>query len=241
MNFFNKIKGYIGIFLILTAIGIIFYWESYGREKLLYKDIVVFKDYVLPKTIITEDMITFVKREENTLIKNVITNPKDVIGLESKQFIPRYSQLHPKFFDVPELVLDDDEFIFSIPKDWILAFPSTLRRKDTIYFYEITNNSFVNDLYIKSKKNISSENNYMQNFENDKVDISNIETTKDALIKTTVAYVKDNVNREVVSIDDERLNASSNISDIEIIITIDMLNKLKNSVAKGNKFIILYQ
>lgn len=63
---------------------------------------------------------------------------------------------------------------------------------------------------------------------------------KSFVLKTIVAYVKDNSNKEVINTGDGRLEASSEISDIEIIIRGEEFEKLKIYISNGYKLLIMY-
>lgn len=217
-GYFNKLKGLLGI-ILLAVIGCgIFYWETYGREALIYKDVIVLRDDVNMNVEINKDMLVSVKRDQKSLIDGAITDVYDIIGMESKHFIPKNAQLIKSYFDAPELVLNKDEFIFSIPNDWIKSYPSSLRRKDVVYLYPI-------DVRKQSIEDFNFDRNL-----------------NEAICKVVVAYVKDSANREVQTVgEDNRFDGSSNISSIEIIITMQQMNLLKECRSKGYEFIILYK
>lgn len=61
------------------------------------------------------------------------------------------------------------------------------------------------------------------------------------IYNTIVAYVKDNANREVESLDTNRLVGSSTISVIELIITDKEFKILENYANNGYKFALMYQ
>lgn len=221
-GFLIKIKAYIGILLILLSVASIIYWEQYGREYLLYKDILVVKEDVPPKLIITESNIdeyfSYAKREETMLVKGYITNKKDIIGLQSIQFIAKNSQVCLRYFEDSRIVLDDNQYIFKIPRDWLLAFPSSLRRKDSAYLYAIDNIDGDTKQLSYQRKNVG-----------------------DQITRVTVAYVKDSANREVLSIDKtNRLDGTSKIVDIEVIVTLEQINKIKELCLNGKSIIMLY-
>lgn len=240
-GFLDKMKGYIGIFLIILAIGIIFVWETYGREKLLYVDQVVFKEDTPANTKITSDNLMILPVERSKIISDPISDVDQVIGKETKIFIPKNAPLHKSYFDNPDVVLDKDQYIFPIPNDWIKAFPDTIRRKDTIYIYEY-----------KEEKKISVEIEKTQTPQKDTLGIkaysgSSSEAIKQVenkapIIKFAVAYVKDGTNREVKDSGTiERQDGTSNIQKIEIIGTTEQFKQLEDSYKKGNKFIIMYK
>jgi hypothetical protein len=222
----NFFKGLLGIVLIIIAIGIIFYWEVYGRENLLYKDIVVLTQEINKNEVITKDMLQYQKREESTLIKEVITKKEIIIGKAANSYIPKGVQLVEKYFEDPCLVLDEDEYIFKIPGEWIMAFPNSLRRGDKIYFYEIDKNN--------KSETIDVDGDIPMYIEE--------ALEEEPIVNTTVAYVKDGANREVVSLsDEERFNGTSRISEIEIITNLEIVNLLRESIKQDKVFIIMYK
>lgn len=65
---------------------------------------------------------------------------------------------------------------------------------------------------------------------------------KKPILQTTVIYVKDSANREVVDVDGgKRLDASSQVASIEIVCTKDDITKLEKKIAEGKKLIIVYR
>jgi len=237
----NKIKGVVGIILILASIGVIYYWENFGREQFLYKDVIVFNRSIDSNTQITSDMLTTIKIEESKIVEEAIIEPEAIIGLESKHFIPKNAQLTKKYFDMPELVLDKNQFIFSIPKDWVKAFPSSLRRKDIAFFYEIKANDNPNMNYSQIVASYNNDNE-LQDFNNETVEIKKDVLSRKPIIRVVVAYVKDSANREVINVSGtERLDGTSKIDEIEIVITPEELELMKKSISNGNQFIIVYQ
>lgn len=226
MKFFKNIKAFLGIFLIILAILGIYYWENYGREQFLYTEVLAFNDNIEKNTIITEDFvkktISILKIDQANIVDDAVLDINTIIGLETKQYIPRNAQLSKKYFDEPEIVLNENEYVFSIPKDWLLGYPSSLRRKDKVFFYKIkSTNVHINDT-----------NNYKYFINNNMAEI---------LLSATVVYVKDGANKEVVSIDSERLDGSAKIDEIEVIITKEDAEKLKNAFESGYQFILMYQ
>lgn len=65
---------------------------------------------------------------------------------------------------------------------------------------------------------------------------------KEPILQTTVIYVKDSANREVVDIDGgKRLDASSQVSSIEIVCTKDDITKIEEKIAEGKKLVLVYR
>lgn len=210
-------KGVLGIILIIIVIAVPYFWENYGRELTMY-EVVAFNQDTQKNTVISSDMLTSIKVDKK--LDNAIADPNLLIGLETKNFIPKNCQLVKQFFDVADLVLEEQEFIFKIPSDWLKAFPSTLRRGDKVYIYEVKASKESDEMYA--------------NYEDIK--------EKTPICNATVAYVKDNANREVITLSEEkRYDGSSSISEIEIIVNQELVNQLYNSISFNNKFIIYYK
>ena len=80
--------------------------------------------------------------------------PKDIhkiAGMETVQHIPKECPLFPTFFQSKGMVPGRDQYILSIPNEWLLSFPQTLRRGDTAYFYKIENRIIIEDMLEKEK------------------------------------------------------------------------------------------
>jgi len=230
-KFFKKHKRLVGVILLVSALSFFAFWELVGREELLYSNVVVLREDVFKGVEITHDMLQYIKIDSQGVIKDCITNPDDIIGLESKHYIPAGTQLVSNYFDLSSLVLKDDEKIMKLPDVWIHSFPETLRRKDEVYIYAIE----------PARDNIDS----MSKSDINGADIANLnskinEQEKIYLLTTTVAYVKDNSNREVNSLDDDRLVGSSIISNIELVITEKQFEMLRVYAQECYTFVLMY-
>lgn len=222
----NIIRGFMGLLLIVLSVGLIFYWEVYGRERILYDDIVVLTEEVSKRDVIEETMLTYVKREGSIIIEGAILDPHKIIGKAATCYIPKGTQLVDKYFEDMSLVLGEGQYIFRIPNGWLQAYPGSLRRGDTVYFHEISNDQF----------------RMLGTNEADSVEAYRPMTSKEAIAQVTVAYAKDSANREVITLsEDERYDGSSKISEIEIIVDMDTVNTLKQSIEEGKTFILMYQ
>ncbi len=61
------------------------------------------------------------------------------------------------------------------------------------------------------------------------------------LFETEIAYVKDSMNREIVSVGSrERIDGSGIIAEVSVVLTLEELNQLTEVIKDGNKIIILY-
>lgn len=221
----ERLKGIAGIILILLAIGILFSWESFGREALTYDSVIVFKDDIQKGTIIQKDMLGIMKLQKDTLIDGTIQNPDLIIGKRSNTFIPRALQLCNEFFSDPELVTGDGNNILSVPMDWIYSFPQTLRRGDLVHFY------------LLDKKLIGEDEENKEVFSEERIKLSN----EKPLISAKIAYVKDSSNREVIDVTPDRLDGSAEVAQIEVVISEDKYKLLKTAASNGQIFVIMYE
>lgn len=234
-KFIKKHKRALGMLLLILAVAFFVFWEFVGRNELLYSNVIVLKNGVMKGTKITYDMLQYTKIDSQTLIKDCITNPDDIMGLEAKHYIPAGTQLVPNYFDISSLVLKDDEKIMRLPDGWVHSFPETLRRKDEVYIYavESVKNSVDNNVF-------NSDNSQETNVNEVNSNIKASEQEKIYLMTTTVAYVKDSSNKEVDSLDDDRLVGSSAISNIELVITEKQFEMLRTYAQDGYTFILMY-
>lgn len=164
------------------------------------------------------------------------------------------------------------EAIRPIPNEWIYAQPGSLRRKDLVDFYLVypdgsTNvssengPSFVSSMDEDIETNTDSsedESMYLYDEENQQDKQSDKESEKENIVMDTkpflkdvrVVYVKDSGNQEVVSTSEEgrksdnneRLNASSEPNNLEVILDESDFSKLMEEVlGKNAKIYITYQ
>jgi hypothetical protein len=216
----------LGIVLMLATLAMIYFWETVGRERFLYTEVVVANQSIEKGTAISPDMVDLIKIDPDNLMEGAVVRIDEVIGKYSAQFIPKYSQLSLAYLkDESVGTKRKERYIFTIPSDWIITFPNSLRRGDTVYFYPV-------------KEEIESgKHNELSSSQ-----VSIKATKENELVKCEVAYLKDSGNREVVNtVGKERYDASANISSIEIITDYKDMSYLENMAASGWKFIILYK
>jgi hypothetical protein len=219
----------IGLLLMLATVAMIYFWETSGREKYLYKEVVVLNQNIEENTRIAPEMLEIAKINPDDFIEGAVVKKQDVSGKYSVQFLAKNSQICLSYFkDSAEEIIKEDFYIFSIPPDWIITFPNSLRRGDIIYFYPVKTD-------IEKEEQAKTINN-IDNLK--KLDKSN-------LAQSEVAYLKDSGNREVVDTDDNgnkpRYDGSANISSIEIITNYEEVSHLQSLVDSGYKFIIFYE
>ena len=214
---------------MLVTVAMIYFWETSGREKYLYKEVVVLNQNVEENTRIAPEMLTLAKINPADFIEGAVVKKEVVAGKYSAQFIAKNSQISLAYLkDSAAEVIKEDFYIFSIPPDWVITFPNSLRRGDIIYFYPVK----IDIEEVEQGKTIN-------NIDNLKI------TEKSNLLESEVAYLKDSGNREVVDTDDSaskpRYDGSANISNIEIITNYEDVSRLQDLADSGYKFIILYK
>ena len=213
----HRIKAVIGAGLIAAAIGGIWFWETYGRERWTYEEVLVLREPTERNVSIDVSHLAVRSVEKDKLIAGCITNPEEVIGKETTQYIPAGTFLVAEYFDEPELRAGDDQYIFAIPNDWIEAYPQSLRRRDTVSIYPVRE----------------------QNGEEVIETTAAIEDVP--LFSAVVAYAKNNSNQEVESLDPSRLGGTGKVSLVEIVATMGQVDQMRIAAESGCKFILLYQ
>lgn len=163
------------------------------------------------------------------------------------------------------------EAIRPITNEWIYAQPGSLRRKDKIDIYLVRPDGSTNltlngpTQIVSAEETVESEED-IETLENtdDTNTNENTESTDERTEQTPnnisierkpflqgvrVVYVKDSSNKEVVSSSEEgtanqdkRLNGSSTISDLEVILNeADFAKLMEEVIGKGSKLYITYQ
>ena len=223
-SLFGAARTIVGIVLIVVSIAGIYTWEMYGRKAFTYEDILVFKDNIEEGTVVTEEMLGYVKVSRDSIIKDAIVNPKKVVGQTTTTYLPALTQLVPEYFEDTEVALKYDEYVLSIPSSWLVAHPQTLRRHDTAHFYAVKEDSAQNIKYDKDGNPVLNEK---------------LKSTG-VIVKARVAYAKDGSNQEINSADSDRLNGTGNVSLIEIVCDMDEADTLTRYIEAGYKFVVLY-
>ena len=219
----------LGIILIFSSIIAVIWWETKGRVDFLYGEVLVLNQNVEANTTITEDMLGVIKIDPDSFIEGALVDKNEVTGKIAAHYIPKGSQLTLKYFvDESIKAVEEGFYIFSVPIDWIITFPSSLRGGDEIYFYPVR--------ILESSKEGEGTNNYSNPISSTKI------YREDNMVNCEVAYLKDSGNREVVTIaGEERGDASANIASIEIALDWEDISYLQDLYDSGYKFIILYK
>lgn len=129
-------KTLIGVLLIVISIAGIIGWEFIGREELMYTDMLVLNQDVESHTKITKDMLATRKIYNPMEGALTIEKAESIIGKETTQFVAKGSEIYDRYFEDEKLLVDpENEFVFSVDVQDVMAFPRSIKRGDTVYFY----------------------------------------------------------------------------------------------------------
>lgn len=215
----------LGMFLLLTFFAATVFWELQGRKMVQYESAWVATSEISPSMEISPEMLKEIRVEREALIEGRVLNPNELIGLASKQYIPAGSQLHQYMFEHPDLITSEDKYLFKVPKEWIYSVPSTIRRMDSAIFYALDSaaqakHKDAEGIALPSRQRLDTDS---------------------PVLETRIAYVRDSQNKEVKTTSkDDRIDASSNVVDIEIVINHEEFKRMEEYIARGYKFAVMY-
>ncbi len=130
----KKIAGFVIITTALVGMGI---WEMWGRENLSYKEILAVRSNLPANTVIEEKDIK-TKKSENPPKEALRAGEEEkIIGMETSQFVAEDSPLFMEYFRNSQFATGgatEKEFL-SVPGEWLLSVPQTIRRGDKVTFY----------------------------------------------------------------------------------------------------------
>lgn len=130
----KKLAGFIIITAALISMTV---WELWGREHISYEEILVVKEDLPANTVIDKKDIE---------IKRVSDPPKGalapgeeekVIGMESVHFMAEGSPVYKEAFRQSRFSIGGEtkKEILSVPGEWLLSLPQTVRRGDEVTFF----------------------------------------------------------------------------------------------------------
>ncbi|PLT43525.1 hypothetical protein B8V81_5065 [Paenibacillus pasadenensis] len=244
----------LGLVLLAGLIVFQLWFETKGREMFFSEQVVMLTGEAARGDQISDGDWYYAKVPKDTVIDTVITDPSLIVGKVAKQYIPFKAQLSPTFFEDAELVTTSDQFMMKIPNEWVYALPNTLRARDKIVLKEIPRSVLEREKQADAAANDPSvvPSPSPEPAEGDASELPETYDPKAAgavagkageiVLKATVAYVKDSSNREVQSISSmDRKDGTSVIRDIEVVVSVDDVNKLEQYIEAGSKFLIMYQ
>ena len=133
----RRIIGLAMITVTLAAIGI---WEFWGRENISYRQVIVLREDTKAHTVISEDDIQTKKLESPSGEALTEADAEKLIGMETSQYVAADTELRREYFQTSQFAVGQDsgKALMSLPSDWLLSFPQTLRRGDKVNIYNGT-------------------------------------------------------------------------------------------------------
>ena len=133
----RRIIGLAMITVTLAAIGI---WEFWGRENISYRQVIVLREDTKAHTVISKDDIQTKKLESPSGEALTEADAENLIGMETSQYVAADTELRREYFQTSQFAVGQDsgKALMSLPSDWLLSFPQTLRRGDKVNIYNGT-------------------------------------------------------------------------------------------------------
>ena len=124
--------------MIVLSLSLMGVWEFWGREELSYEEILVLKESLDPGTVIEEQHFAIKKTDSPS--KEAL-KPKDasgLVGLETAQYVAGDLELRKEYFIPAQYQVGNDtgKGVMALSMDWLLSYPQTLKRGDTIGIYK---------------------------------------------------------------------------------------------------------
>lgn len=216
------IQPLISIFLIMSATGLIFLWEFYLDDRLNTTSVVVAAKDIEKNQVIKDTDIKIIRIQSEQAVERPIADPRKIIGVETSQFVAKGNQFVDAMLDWHGLEPNNNQLIYSIPKEWIYSSPGSLRRKDRVYIYAIYD----------EKRNLT------EGIPPDRQIVS-----EPILKNLVVAYAKDSSNQEVkpATNSEKRIDATGAINNLELVMTQEQYSILENKYMDGYKFNFAYR
>lgn len=233
----NSVSRILALLLILVSITTAVLWEFYFDDRINTVPILQATGQI-PKghKILTSDLVS-VRVQVNAIPEGAVSDISKVLGYEAAIPIKKGMLVVSDFFDNPAIVPDENQMITPIPNQWIFSLPGSLRRKDKVFIYGFPVADFHQSTSEASLlKGDSKENQDLKSRDN--------QLNYEPLLKDiTVAFAKDSANQEVKPSDDkfQRIDATGNISQLELILTEEQFKLLEAKALNGYKFVFTYR
>ena len=121
----KKFRPAIGILMIILAIGSMFYWESYGRERFFTEEALYAKHEIKKGELINAGMLKAGRISHENLVQGAVgmNEIKDVVGKIAEFNIPENCQLSKSMFSKRDFFIGKGRAIFVIPQERIMIMP----------------------------------------------------------------------------------------------------------------------
>ena len=127
-----------GFVIIVVSLFLMGVWEFWGRENLAYEEILVLKEPLGVSSLLTEDC--FKTKKVDSPSREAL-RPKDMaslIGMETLQYVAENVELRRAYFVPARYQVGGDTVkgMMSISLDWLLSYPQTLSRGNTVALFK---------------------------------------------------------------------------------------------------------
>lgn len=231
------LRIFVALIFILGAVGFVFTFEFYAKEKIDSVEVIVAKESIDFKEVITAENIQIINVRRTHAIENAIpvTAYDSLIGKYASVKIAKGTQLYVDLIDTYNLVPDSSkgEFVAPLPKEWIFAVPGSMRR------------TFVADIYVIGSKEQMiyrnlQEDSTDQGKSNEVIKTDVLPSSTPILTNVRVASVKDNNNQEVIE-SQETNQATGQVANLEIISTEETFETMRKYTDQGYRLYIVYK
>ncbi|MBR3297377.1 MAG: SAF domain-containing protein [Firmicutes bacterium] len=134
-----KWKVVIGVLLIALSIVGMYYWESYGRDRVMLTPVLTVAADIPEGSLIRAEDLAEMRVPGEDVISGALTlaDAGSVVGKYASLDLLVNQQLVSNYFCNRDLGIDKGESVFSIPSSWIFSRSSALRAGDRVRIYSM--------------------------------------------------------------------------------------------------------
>lgn len=208
----HKIKIFLGLLLMVSSLAAMVFWETRGRELLLYREVLVAEVEIKPGDQISSEMISSRALPRELLPPDPLLpeQKSQIVGEVAGQLILSGTPISNRYFTAIPVAIREEESVYVIPSEWISMRSSSLRKGDWITLYSQDGKTLIGSYQL--------------------------------------AFVRDQAEREVVSLDGnkdapilERRDGSSLIHSLEIISSLAGYQRIQEAVSITGSGLMIVQ
>lgn len=145
-----KRRRIIGIGVILLTAALVFGWEKWGKDALMYEEIPVLRNNVEAGTVISEDDLEYIRYNREGLDFIEKKDAEKLFGMETAHFVHGGVPLFKEYFRNPRLSgnMEKGRFQLRLSSDWIDSVSEDVKRGSAVNIY--TGGSYVTAAYAAS-------------------------------------------------------------------------------------------
>jgi len=134
-----KWKVVIGVLLIALSIGGMYYWESFGRDRVLLTPVLTVSADLPEGSLVGAGDLAEMRIPKDDVLAGALTlaDAGNVIGKYATLDLLANQQLVSNYFNSRNMEIGKGESIFSIPSSWICSRSSALRAGDKVRIYSM--------------------------------------------------------------------------------------------------------